>query len=87
MIGNKIENYKLIGVRDMNMNSDLKTLFNEIDSLNFFRKPYFNDAKESFKISFSRFIFGLTILNTIDKRKQVRLGNNGYPKNQGYIQR
>ena len=59
MIGNKIENYKLIGVRDMNMNADLKTLFDEIDSLDFFRKPYFNDAKETFKISFSRFFLGL----------------------------
>ena len=50
MIGNKIENYKLIGVRDMNMNADLKTLFDEIDSLYFITKPYFNDAKETFRI-------------------------------------
>ena len=48
MNGNKIENYKIIGLRDMNVNEDLKTLFDKIDPRDFIRKPYFNDAKETF---------------------------------------
>ena len=51
MIENKVENYKRIGMRDINMNADLKTLFDEIDPWYFFNKPYFNDAKETFRIS------------------------------------
>ena len=48
MIENQVENYKVIGIRDMNMNADLKNLFDEIDSREIIRKPYFNDAKETF---------------------------------------
>ena len=48
MIENEVENYKVIGIRDMNMNGDLKTLFDEIDPRWMIKKPYFNDAKETF---------------------------------------
>ena len=54
MNGNKIENYKIIGLRDMNMNENLETLFDIIDPRDFIRKPYFNDAKETF-INYSQF--------------------------------
>ena len=53
---NKVENYKIIGLRDMNMNADLKALFYHIDSYSHpykIKKPYFNDAKETFKIDCS----------------------------------
>jgi len=50
MIENEVENYKVIGIRDMNMNADLKALFDEIDPWYLIRKPYFNDAKETFRI-------------------------------------
>ena len=50
MIGNQIESYKVVGIRDMNMNADLKILFDEIDPRDIIRKPYFNDAKETFWI-------------------------------------
>ena len=48
MIENQVESYKVIGIRDMNMNDDLKTLFDEIYPRDIIRKPYFNDAKETF---------------------------------------
>ena len=60
MIENEVENYKVIGIRDMNMNADLKTLFNRIDPLEIIRKPYFNDAKETFRI-LSEIHFKLTV--------------------------
>ena len=50
MIENEVENYKVIGRRDMNMSTALKNLFNKIDPLGTTRKPYFNDAKETFRI-------------------------------------
>ena len=50
MIDNQVENYKLIGIRDMNMNDNFKNLFRRIDPNNIIRKPYFNDAKETFRI-------------------------------------
>ena len=54
MKDNKIENVKLLGTRDMNMDSKAKALFNGIDyqtdvflnTMNDFTKPYFNDAQE-----------------------------------------
>ena len=51
MIENKIENYKIIGLRDMSMNADLKMLFDDIDPYLVINIPYFNDAKETFRIS------------------------------------
>ena len=59
MIENQVENYKVIGIRDMNMNADLETLFDEIDPKDIIRKPYFNDAKETFWI-LSEIYFRLT---------------------------
>ena len=50
MVENQVENYKVIGIRDMNMNDDLKNLFRRIDPRDIIRKPYFNDAKETFRI-------------------------------------
>ena len=52
MVENQVENYKVIGIRDMNMNDDLKNLFRRIDPRDIIRKPYFNDAKETFRISY-----------------------------------
>ena len=60
MIENEVENYKVIGRRDMNMNAALKNLFNQIDPWNYIRKPYFNDAKETFRM-LSKIHFKLTV--------------------------
>ena len=46
MIGNKVENVKLIGRREMNMDANMKKLFYESDRNRY--RPYFNDAKELF---------------------------------------
>ena len=46
MIENKIVISKQIGRRDMDMKTDLKKVFDEMDSN--YTKPYFNDVKESF---------------------------------------
>ena len=48
-----VENVKLIGRREMNMNGNMKGIFYESDyrSITGWRyKPYFNDAKELFEI-------------------------------------
>ena len=50
MVDNNIENVKLIGRREMNMDENMKRLFYESDNNRY--KPYFNDAKELFRISF-----------------------------------
>ena len=49
MVENQVENYKVIGMFDMNMNDNLKKLFSSIPK-KFIKKPYFNDAKETFRI-------------------------------------
>ena len=47
-----VEIVKFIGSREMNMDRNMKRLFYESDR-NWYRyKPYFNDAKELFRISF-----------------------------------
>ena len=53
MISNNVESVKILGTRDMNMDSKTKTIFDEIDYtnqnfLNKFTKPYFNDVQENF---------------------------------------
>ena len=53
IIGNNVESVKIVGTRDMNMDSKTKTIFDEIDYtnqnfLNKFTKPYFNDVQENF---------------------------------------
>ena len=45
-----VENVKFIGRRKMNMDGNMKRLFYDSDHLRY--KPYFNDAKELFRISF-----------------------------------
>ena len=50
MIDANVENFKVIGRREMNMDGNMKRLFYESDEDRF--KPYFNDAKELFRISF-----------------------------------
>ena len=53
MIENNVENVKVIGRREMNMDSNMKGLFyDKIDwqSNKYRYKPYFNDAKELFGI-------------------------------------
>ena len=44
LIGNTVESVKFIGRRDMNMNANLRKIFNETDEYHYY--PYFNDAKE-----------------------------------------
>ena len=48
MVDNNVENVKLIGGREMNINPNMRTLFYESDEHRY--RPYFNDAKELFKI-------------------------------------
>ena len=54
MTGNEVKTVKMIGRREMNMDSKMKDFFREIDvkySLYSpqFRKPYFNDAQDFFQ--------------------------------------
>ena len=44
MNGNNVTNLKFIGRRDMNMDPNIKALFDESDEYYYY--PYFNDAKE-----------------------------------------
>ena len=46
--GNNVESVKFIGRRDMNMDANLRKIFNETDEYYFY--PYFNDAKELSRI-------------------------------------
>ena len=50
MTGNDVKSVKMIGRREMNMDSNMKDFFNEInvDNLRFgsLAKPYFNDAQD-----------------------------------------
>ena len=47
-VGNNVESVKFIGRRDMNMDANLRKIFNETDEYYFY--PYFNDAKGLFRI-------------------------------------
>ena len=55
-VGNNVESVKFIGRRDMNMDTNLRKIFNETDELmattagKFNHWPYFNDAKELSRI-------------------------------------
>ena len=69
MVDNNVESVKLIGRRDMNMNANMKTLFYESDKYRF--RPYFNDAKEMFKIWFWAHLRE----TTDNKQKKVRMGD------------
>ena len=48
MVDNNVESVRLIGRREMNMDANMKRLFYESDAYRL--RPYFNDAKELFKI-------------------------------------
>ena len=56
MVGNNVESVKFIGRRDMNNNTNMRAVFGEIDREPWQKestivfKPYFNDAKELFRI-------------------------------------
>ena len=51
MIENNVENVKVIGRREMNMDSNMKETFYDGYGSNKYRyTPYFNDAKELFGI-------------------------------------
>ena len=43
MTGNKVESVKIIGTREMDMDENSKTIFNNEDR--YYIKPYFNDAQ------------------------------------------
>ena len=47
IVGNNVESVKLIGRRDINMDANIKKIYDESDEYYY---PYFNDAKELFKI-------------------------------------
>ena len=59
MVGNNVNSVKFIGRRDMNNDTNMRALFDEIDRIPRYNatigvfKPYFNDAKELFGISLS----------------------------------
>ena len=44
MVGNNVENVKLIGRRNMKMDANMKKVFDQSDIFHYY--PYFNDAKE-----------------------------------------
>ena len=50
MVDNNVESVKFIGRREMKMNANMKSLFYESDKYR--HKPYFNDAKDLFRIWF-----------------------------------
>ena len=56
MVNNDVNSVKFIGRRDMNMDANLKALFDEDDHSKYNERvgskyyPYFNDAKELFRI-------------------------------------
>ena len=50
MVNNNVERLKVIGRREINMDEKMKKMFYESDYRRY--KPYFNDAKELFGISF-----------------------------------
>ena len=56
MVNNSVESVKLIGRREMNMDVNMKALFYESDYYRY--RPYFNDAKELFGISFWAHFWG-----------------------------
>ena len=47
MVNHKVENVKFIGRREINMDANMRKLFND-DYERY--KPYFNDAKELFRL-------------------------------------
>ena len=47
-VDNNVENLKFIGRRDMNMDANLKKVYDKTDE--FYYHPYYNDAKELFRI-------------------------------------
>ena len=52
MVDGNVDNAKSIGRREMNMDANMKKLFYESDRFRPRYRPYFNDAKELFGISF-----------------------------------
>ena len=60
IVENNVENVKVIGRREMNMDSNMKRLFYETDDYRY--KPYFNDAKELFGTWFWFCIFGKRLI-------------------------
>ena len=48
LVDNNVESVKFIGTRDMNMDANLRKIFNETDKYYYY--PYFNDAKELLRI-------------------------------------
>ena len=64
MTGYNVENVKLIGRRDINMDANMKRLFDESDE--YYDYPYFNDAKELLRIGFG-FIRGERLI--INRKK------------------
>ena len=51
MVDSSVESVKFIGRRDINMDANMKALFDESDE--YYYRPYFNDAKELFNTIFT----------------------------------
>ena len=49
LVGKNVESVKFIGKRDINMDANLKNIFEKYDGA-YKVYPYFNDAKELFRI-------------------------------------
>ena len=47
LVGKNVESVKFIGKRDINMDANLKNIFEKNDYFKVY--PYFNDAKEMFR--------------------------------------
>ena len=59
MVDNEVESVKIIGPREMNVDIHSKRLMDQSDF--WYRiKPFFNDAKESFRICYSLISYKLT---------------------------
>ena len=49
LVDNNVESVKFIGRYDMNMDANIRKIFRELDD-HYHYYPYFNDAKELFRI-------------------------------------
>ena len=65
IVDNKVESVKLIGGRDVDMNTKIRSLFDEMDRYKYY--PYFNDAKALFIIS----VVDSLLKNGVQKTEKV----------------
>ena len=86
MIGTNVTNFKFIGRRDMNMDPNIKALFDESDEYYY---PYFNDAKELLWLNLNSHVpqqktypsFGTDLAHVIDSTESLIIGNKNVDQN------